>query len=323
MDSISLRIIKGNDATSNWLLTTAIGANYLTQWMETVSSTWINYAEKYNLGIAVVVQDIYKENYPKLNGAWQKLLAPNFLRQYLSKDLRCVLIDTDIIIAPGASNIFPEVKPGNIGVISSEVGLPYEADRLRNRISMLRRFYIDNEFPLSSLLNAKPRQIFEWANLYPGFNNYFCSGLLVVDTITHADLLESWYMEAPLNDSYQSIDWGEELWLNYCVQSSDNVQWLDYTWQALWIYEVAALYPFLYYSKCSAEVRSWCLASILSRCNFLHLAGRWESALIKAITPSLPAMNTTFEVFCSNLREHELSHIEPVLRGTLIPPSDF
>jgi hypothetical protein len=315
----TVEIVSGRRDADRWLLTTAIGGDYFVNWHQRIKPFWDDYAVRHGLGIAVVVGDLFTSEEPELNGSWQKMLAPRALRATLGREVRCALLDTDLVISPGAADVFRVVEPGSIGVVSQEHGLPLEVTRLHNRIALLRQRFVDPGFPLSSILNATPRQVFEWAGLEP-VDDYFCAGMFVVDTANHGELLADWYRSAPQEDAYHDIGAWEEVWLNHCVQARDDVTWLDYSWHALWIYEVAALYPFLYAEECPREVKQWCLAASLMRNNFVHLAGRWESGLLGGAGPAFPQVDD-FRLFAHQLSVHQETPTTAVMRGTILPPT--
>jgi len=315
----SIKFYAGGENTQQWLLTTAIGNDYLKKWEVNFKPSWLDYALRYNLGIAVVIDNIFNDKQHGFNGAWQKMLAPKALKNKLGFDVSCVLLDTDILIAPGADNIFDEIEEGKLGIVSQEKNLPYDIKKLRNRIALLRNKYMDSTFPLASILNATPKDLFNWAKLDCNYDDYFCSGMIVLDTKFHADLFEDWYQSAPTSEDYVRLASWEETWINYCIQSTDQIQWLDYSWQALWIYEVASLYPFLYYSGIPKSILAYCLGASMLRCNFLHFAGRWESTLVTDVYPNMPMLEDDFIEFSKKVRSFELENVKPVLRGVLKP----
>jgi hypothetical protein len=312
-----IKIFKGNKHTNCWIITTAIGGDYLDKWKKTVYRFWVEYANAHGLGIAVVTENLNNQFQPILNGAWQKLLAPEALRKELGVEFRCVLLDTDVFINIGAPNIFDYTEIGKFGVVSKEINLPYDARKIQNRVGYLRKLLKDSTFPLSSILNARPKDLFKMAGFERYFDDYFCAGLLVLDSQVHAELLVKWYESFPNNKEYENLNDWEQTWLNYCIQSREDVQWLDYSWQALWMYEVALFYPFLYDEKTDPKVISACLASSILRNNFLHLAGRWESQIVNNIVPSLNGID--FAQLSLKLGEFENTYIEPVNRGMINP----
>ena len=286
MDKI--RLVAGDSRNENWLLTTAIGASYLNTWEATVLPLWSEYADRHRLGIAVVTHDIFRPGELELNGSCQKLLAPRELIETLGRDVRFALLDTDLLVSPQASDIFRQVPEGRIGVVSQQKNLPMDVERTRRLAALYRNRFIDSSFPLWSALNAGPREVFRAAGL-PEHDDFFCAGMIVGDSLSHAKEFERWYAELPRGDAYQSVDWGEETWLNHCVLNSGLVYWLEYAWHALWLYEVPTYYPFLYDEGRAVESAQWCLASSLLRNNFVHLAGAWESRLLAEPAPRFPS----------------------------------
>ena len=317
--SSGFSIARGGPGTREWLLTTAIGGDYLRGWEDGPAASWNDYAERHDLGIAVAVDTLARWGEPELNGSWQKLLAPRELSELLGHDVRCVLLDTDVFIGPAARSVFAEVPVGCIGVVSEQHGLPMPVRELQNRVAWLRRTFGDGSFPLSSSLNAVPRDLARWAGLEPVSDDAFCAGVIVLDTVAHAAAFADMYVNAPMTDQYRAVDWGEQTWVNNCVLRRDDVHWLPYEWQALWIWEMAAHYPFLYWSGVPSEVVEWCLASALMRNSFLHLAGRWEGGVLEGLRPALPGLDLPFEDFAGALREHEAVVTIPELRGMILP----
>jgi hypothetical protein len=316
----SIRLFEGGPDTGEWLVTTAIGGDYLARWQAGPAASWFDYAQRHGLGIAVAVGDLPRGGEPDLNGAWQKLLAPRALRDELGSDVRCALLDTDVFISPGAASVFTQVPLGHIGVVSEQRDLPMPIGSLQNRVAWLRRSFRDAGFPLSSALNATPSDLARWAGLEPVSDDAFCTGVMVIDTEAHAHDFVDWYVAAPTSAEYLAVDWGEQTWVNNCVLRRDDVHWLPYEWQALWLLEMAAHYPFLYASGVPVEVVQWCFASSLMRNNFLHLAGRWEGLVLDGLAPDLPGIEQPFAAFAAALRHHEASATRPELRGLLLPP---
>lgn len=318
MPKTRLEHVGGTASADNWILTTAIGGEYFDDWRRNVQPSWDRYAREHGAGIAVATGDLFTRDQTALNGAWQKLLAPSALRDFLCRDVRFALLDTDVVISSGAPSIFDAVERGRIGVVSHA---PNECElRLANRVAMLRKTFLDPSFPLSSLLNATPQQVFEWAGI-PPHDMYFCAGVIVGETDSHADLFAKWYDEAPASVDYVNIGALEEVWLNHCVQSRDDVQWLEYRWQALWIYEVAEFFPFLYGAGQNSDTAQWCLAASLLRNHFVHLSGRWESRFLKEEAPILPGLTTDFWTFAKQLSLHEAAPSVAKNCGTLLPPN--
>ena len=88
---------------------------------------------------------------------------------------------------------------------------------------------------------------------------------------------------------------GDEFHFNFEIQNNLPIQWLDYKYQALWVYEMAAYYPFLYQTKNqnNNDLIKSCVLTSLENNFFLHFAGSWhesEMLLIEGIFKSSDVM---------------------------------
>lgn len=282
------------------LVTTAIGEEYFKNWSRFSASTWIRYAQRHNLGVAVVTEipaDFALP--PHLNGAWAKLVAPEIVWKTAKWTERFLLIDTDILIAPSAPNIFESVPEGRFGVVSQE-RTPYPRGEIRRRIAFFRNRLYSADYPLDSILHAEAREIFLQQGL-PPHDDYFCSGMVVLGS-EHFTQLRTWIDSVEAQVAAASFAW-EEPFLNDWIQSSEPV-WLDYRFQAIWVFEMAWKYPFLYEfgsDVASQHITARCVESNLLENYFLHFAGSWfESSAWKCETfgeGSLFALEAEFEDF--------------------------
>ena len=140
---------------------------------------------------------------------------------------------------------------------------------------------MDNKYPLDSYLFASIENIFKLHNLIP-MSNFACTGLFVFNSKHHSDLMYEWYMKYPSN--FETIDGGtEEVHLNYEIQNYGKIDWLDYKFQALWIYEMPNKFPFLYEKINDSDLVKLCIQSSLCSNYFLHFAGRWEGDMWKDV----------------------------------------
>ena len=77
--------------------------------------------------------------------------------------------------------------------------------------------------------------------------------------------------------STDTLTQGDEPILNYEFQTWGNLQWLPYNFHALWTYEIAWKYPFLFEIKSSGkEFVKQCIEASLYVNHFLHFAGSWH-----------------------------------------------
>ena len=99
---------------------------------------------------------------------------------------------------------------------------------------------------------------------------------------------------------------GEELHFNYLVQSNRLAEWLDYRFQAIWIYEVAWKFPFLYdaHNRKNLDLVKNCIEASLFSNYFVHFAGPWhESQFWKQVTLfDNPETNARFQDFAEYMR---------------------
>ena len=126
----------------------------------------------------------------------------------------------------------------------------------------------------------EPEDIFEHHN-FTRFSDYACAGFFIFNSNNHSEMMYNWFFE--IESNYDSLTGGDEPFFNNLVQSWGNITWLTYKFQALWIYELAGKYPFLYEKNSSnSQLIIDCIKSSLTQNHFLHFAGSWnESEMIK------------------------------------------
>ena len=122
--------------------------------------------------------------------------------------------------------------------------MPHDKEYNLRRLAFLRHTHLDSKYELDSALFMSPEEIFRFHSL-PEHKDYACAGLFVFNVTNHSDLLYSWFIK--YDSKIQTITGGgDEPLLNHEFQSTDLVEWMPYKFQALWIYEVAIYYPFLF-----------------------------------------------------------------------------
>ena len=270
-----MRIIREPGKSGNVLATIAIGENYLKPFLEYALHTWQMYAERHDLGIIVFDEDLIPRDHPKWKKAnWQKFIIPRQIMQAgLAVGDVCHL-DTDILINPSAPNVFAGHDSSKIAVVSQRTGLPYPLQLVLRRIAFYRNRFFSERYPLDSGLFASLEQVYAYSNL-PIQPDYACSGVFVFNPARHADLFQSYFDEFDVS-VITPTSGGEELHFNYLVQSLGLAEWVDYRFQALWMYEMAWNYPFLYtLDRKDDELVRRCIEASLSTNYFLHFAGSW------------------------------------------------
>lgn len=259
----------------------AVGDKYFDEWLQHASASWMHYANRFNIAIIVFRDEICsKESESWRPIPWQKLLVPSAVVQLTGRDQRVLVLDPDILISPIAPNVFDRSVTGLISVVSQSERLPFPLEEVKRRIAFLRNKMYDSKYPLDSLLFSSVQDIY----LRSGFDpqpDYFCGGFMMLDTREHASTMNDWYAAIPpaaKRENSEDLSWGEEIYINYVIQASGLAHWLEYEFQAIWIYEMGWRYPFLYGREEDTELVRNCIEATLWSCHFLHFAGSWNDS---------------------------------------------
>jgi hypothetical protein len=260
------------------IATVAIGEKYYSSWMKYAFSGWERYCGRHGLGLIVFDTDLLPKtdkNWKKPN--WQKLLIGRKIRKSgLGVNNICYL-DTDILVNHTAPNIFDHCTQGTIGLVSQRRNLPYPIDLVYRKIAFLRHNLYDKKYPLDSALFMSIEQLYEYHDLTPQ-DDYFCSGVYTFNLEQHSDVMEHWYYK--YDKKVKSVtNGGEQTHLNYEILQNCEVKWLDYRFQADWIFEMAWNFPFLYdYGRYDKELIKQCVEASLFSNYFLHFGGTWHES---------------------------------------------
>ena len=276
-----MHIVRKPINSKNYITTIALGQNYLKSFKKYSLPTWLKYCEKHDLGIIIFTCSLVKldsKNWKKAN--WQKLLIGNFIKQKKLEIDNICFLDTDILINHFSPNIFNFYDNDTFGLVSQFKNIPFPMLEAQKRIAYNRHHFYNKNYPLDSALFMSPEQIFKSMNLSV-FQNYACTGLILFNVEKHSEIMYSWFNKYPSN--IETLTGGEEPHLNWEIQNYGKITWLDYKYQAIWIFEQAWNYPFLYtdFQKNKKIIRL-CIESCLSNNHFLHFAGSWfESEMWK------------------------------------------
>ena len=119
--------------------------------------------------------------------------------------------------------------------------------------------------------------IYSYHNL-PIQDNFACMGLIVFNVDNHSDLMRHWFNKYDKN-VHSITNGGDQSHINYEIIKWGNITWLDYKYQAIWIYEMAMKYPFLYdYGRNKENLIRQCIEASLMSNYFLHFAGSWHES---------------------------------------------
>jgi hypothetical protein len=265
--------------SGNSLVTIAIGEKTLKDWEENALELWLEYCQRWDLGLICIIDNLVEESSVIWKKAtWQKLLIPAHLQGVYPSVKRACYLDTDILISPLAQNIFLNVPQGQVGLVSMYKSLPYERKDTLDRISYFRNVTSGGQYPLDSSLYISLNDLYEYHNLSP-MNDYACMGLIVFDVDNPKINLFLKYFERYNREVSSITNGGDQTHLNFHIQSDFEICWLDYKWQALWIYEAANKYPGAFWTE-SYTSGMQDIACSLSTNYFLHFAGSWPESQI-------------------------------------------
>lgn len=271
-----MKILIKAGRSNNYISTIAIGEKYQKNFYRYAYPSWKDYCNRYQIGLIIFEQDLIDESSPFWKKAtWQKLLIGKKVKSISDANNICYL-DTDIIISPLALNIFEYHDSQCISVISQINNLPFPDYEVRKRVAYFRNKYIDPRYPLDSALFATPKQIFEYHSKEPQ-EDYFCAGVFVFNVKNYASLMEKWFNKYP-RDVNTLTGGGDEPIVNYEFQSNKKIKYLDYKFQALWLYEMAWKYPFLYRDVKNLPLARVCIEAALLNNHFLHFCGSWAES---------------------------------------------
>ena len=260
------------------LATIAIGGQYYDDWLKNAYPSWKRYCKRHDLGLIVFDDDlISKSDKVWKKATWQKMLIASTLKSLLKDVNNVCYLDTDILINDHAPNIFLEYDSETIGLVSQVKNVPFEVDMTHRKISFLRHTHYDNKYPLDSAIFMPIKDLFKYHKVDVQ-DNYACMGLIMFNVRNHAEIMHGWFNK--YNSNIDSITGGgDEPYINYEIQNYGKITWLDYKFQALWTYEMAIHYPFLFnYGKDNITLIRECIEASLMTNYFLHFAGSWHES---------------------------------------------
>lgn len=298
-----MKIVLPLENSRNLISTIAIGEEYYNSWEKCALPTWIEYCKINRLGLVVFDQDLISSDKKEWKKAtWQKMLiGETMIKEGVDADNICYL-DSDILINRNAPNIFEHYDSTTIGLTSIRKNLPFPLDEVQRRLAFLRHICYDESYPLDSALFMSLEQLYGFHSL-PVQADEACMGLIVFNVANHTQLMRSWFDKYDRN--VQSVtNGGDQTHINYEIQNWGKVSWLDYRFQAIWPYEMAWKYPFLYdYGRQDENLIRKCIEAALYQNHFLHFAGSWHESAMWKLGPFL---NSSLEQHRLNLYKNYL-----------------
>lgn len=264
--------------SKNILTTIAIGNEYYESWHKNSFPSWKKYCIQNDLGLVVFKTDLipFEDKFWK-KATWQKMLIADTLKKSSLLVKNVCYLDTDILINYKSPNIFDDYDSETIGLVSIDKNMPFSHNESRRKVSFLRHKYYDKKYPLDSAILMSSDKIYAYHNL-PVQDDFACMGLIVFNVDNHSKLMRNWFNKYDRN--VESItNGGDQSHINYEILSWGNITWFDYKFQAIWIYEMAMKYPFLYnYGKENLSLIKECVEASLMSNYFLHFAGAWHES---------------------------------------------
>jgi hypothetical protein len=273
-----MKIILEPGKSKNILATIAIGDEYYNSWKRYASSGWIKYCEVNNLGLVVFDEELLSRDDEFWKKAtWQKMLMGETLKNSKLEVENVCFLYSDILINHKSPNVFDDYNSETIALVSQMNNMPYVPEEAKRRLAFLRHTHYDNKYPLDSALFMSLKQIFEHHNV-PVQPDYGCMGFFVFNVKNHSSVMKSWFQKYDRNVDSMTGG-GDEPHINYEMQNWGKISWLDYKFQALWTYEIAIKYPFLYsFGRDNELLIRECIEASLYSNYFLHFAGSWHES---------------------------------------------
>lgn len=262
-------------SSRNYIVTLAIGDKYLDLWKRSALPLWKRYCEKNDIGIIVFYDNLVDDDYLYWKKAtWQKLLIGRVLQDSLIDVDNFCYLDTDILINPYAPNVFDMHEVEKISVVSLRKNLPFSINETLRREAFLRHTYYDKSYPLDSALFISIENIYKYHDL-PIQDDLFCAGMFMCNVSRYSELMKIWF-DKYAGDVSSITGGGDQTHLNFEFLNHGKIKWLDYRYQAIWTYEMASKYPFLYNRDLSTtQLIRECIEATLYSNYFLHFAGSW------------------------------------------------
>lgn len=269
-----MRIKEYNNASKdgNVIVTVAIGEKYMERWESISLPFWKEYCIRNNLGLYAITAALAIEK--DLRADWQKLLVGKILVKHGVEAKNICFVDYDIIPNVFAENIFNYHIINKIGFVSERMRLPYgKIKNVKKKLAFERNNATNGEYPVDSYLHREVNDVFRDHDIKFKSKEYGCGGLFMFNNKEYGEYLSSGV--DIVNTSKLYANEGEEVYLNYLIQNTKSVNWLQYKWHTLWCYEVSEKYPILYKYK-EPELVLACIINTLKKSNFLHFVGSWE-----------------------------------------------
>lgn len=250
----------------------AIGKKFYNHWEKNILPFWRVYCKKNDLGLIVFTEDLIDSNDPNWKKpTWQRLLVGQKIKEKFPNVQNICILDLDILINPQAPNIFKFLKKNKINLTSLRKNLPFEYKKTIRKMSFFRRKYTNPDYPLDSLLNSNLVDLYK-ADGLKSQNDELCVGVMAFNVKKFSTKLYDWFFEFSKKNMKSNFG-GCQNQVASKILSNNYCNLLDYKFQAIWVFELAARFPILMkYLKNNQLISDFALSIILDN-YFLHFAG--------------------------------------------------
>lgn len=266
-----MKIIIYNKNYKNCISSIAMGKKYYLDWQKYAKPYWVDYCKKNKLNLIIFDQLIVKPGdkyFKKIN--WQKLLIGEEIRKKFKNIKNICYLDSDILINSSAPNIFKNFNKNKISVVSKRFRLPYDYETTMKKIAFFRKKYVNKNYSLNSSINISLKKLYKMHN-FTVQKDEFCSGVYVFNINKYSKFMENIFFKYD-RDVKSITNNGDQTHINYEFQKNAKVNFVNYKYQTIWLYELINYYPFLLTSK-NKKLISECVRASLFNCYFLHFAG--------------------------------------------------
>ena len=145
-------------------------------------------------------------------------------------------------------------------------------------MAFFRKKYTNKNYPLDSLLNSNLNDLYKADGLKVQ-KDELCVGVMAFNLKKFSDILYNWffyYSKKSMNSNFG----GCQNQLASKILSNNYCNLLDYKFQSIWVFEIAARFPILMKYLSNLKIVSEFALSILLDNYFLHFAGGGKDAKV-------------------------------------------
>ena len=261
--------------TNNYICSIVFGKEFYKDYQKYSLPFVKKYCENHGLGLIIFEKDlISKKSEFWKKATWQKMLVGDYLKKKIKNVKNVCMMDVDILVNPEAPNIFDFHKDDKISVVSLRNNLPFSWDKAVRNISFHRNKYYSKKYPLDSAIHMSVKDLYKIHN-FKIQKDEFCAGIYIFNVNKFHKIIKNWFFKYK-KDLYSVTGGGEQTHFNYEVQNHGKVNFIDYRFQAIWVFEMAIYYPFLYeLKKKFTKTVTDSIIACLQNNYFLHFAGKW------------------------------------------------